>query len=137
MRNKFLIIIYRGKDFLPRGVETLVAEREVELFECQLQEEAARLKASRLMQTIETYFMDIESSMKTTRSGTLSEYKDIQSESAILKDGNSEINVELEAEKERLKKQLRNQGRKLHIVRIESFSFFTFLSEVEILVMNF
>lgn len=119
LRNKFLIIIYRGKDFLPRGVETLVAEREVELFECQLQEEAARLKASRLMQTIETYFMDIESSVKTTRSGTLSEYKDIQSESAILKDGNSEINVELEAEKERLKKQLRNQERKLHILKMK------------------
>ncbi|KAE9449472.1 hypothetical protein C3L33_18634, partial [Rhododendron williamsianum] len=117
LRNKFLIILYRGKDFLPRGVENLVAEREVELNKCQLQEEAARLKASSVM-GIETYFMDDESSVKT-RSGTLSEYKDIQSESAILRDGNSEVKVELEAEKERLKKQLRNQARKLYILKMK------------------
>ncbi|KAI8534440.1 hypothetical protein RHMOL_Rhmol10G0089800 [Rhododendron molle] len=107
----------RGKDFLPRGVENLVAEREVELNKCQLQEEDARLKASSVM-GIETYFVDDESSVKT-RSGTLSEYKDIQSESAILRDGNSEVKVELEAEKERLKKQLRNQARKLYILKMK------------------
>lgn len=135
LRNKFLIILYRGKDFLPRGVENLVAEREVELNKCQLQEEAARLKASSVM-GIETYFMDDESSVKT-RSGTLSEYKDIQSESAILRDGNSEVKVELEAEKERLKKQLRNQARKLYIVRLKFFSYFILLSDVEKLVTNF
>ncbi|RZS21151.1 hypothetical protein BHM03_00053750, partial [Ensete ventricosum] len=43
LRNKFFIILYRGKDFLPGGVTTLIDEREAELNEQQLEEEKARM----------------------------------------------------------------------------------------------
>ena len=45
LRNKFYIILYRGKDFLPTRVTALVEKREEELKGCQIHEEVTRLKA--------------------------------------------------------------------------------------------
>ncbi|PSS30594.1 Chloroplastic group IIA intron splicing facilitator like [Actinidia chinensis var. chinensis] len=113
LRNKFFIILYRGKDFLPCGAANLVVDREMELRKCQLQEEAARQKA------IETFCINDESFVNTSTSGTLQEFEDIQSECAKLKNGNTDVDVQLEAEKERLKKQLKNQARKRYILKMK------------------
>ncbi|KAL7202443.1 hypothetical protein ACSBR1_034004 [Camellia fascicularis] len=113
LRNKFIIILYRGKDFLTDGVANQVAEREMELSKCQIQEEVARLKA------IETFHMTDESHVNTSTSGSLSEFKNIQSECANLKNRYGEVDVQLQAEKEILKKQLRNQERKLFILKVK------------------
>ncbi|KAL6960973.1 hypothetical protein U1Q18_038738 [Sarracenia purpurea var. burkii] len=113
LRNKFFIILYRGKDYLPCRVANLVAERETELKKCQLHEEAARLKA------IETFCMNDEFIVNTSTSGTLSEFEDIQLGCADLNNGNREVEVQLKAEKELLKKQLRHQARKLFILKMK------------------
>lgn len=113
LRNKFFIILYRGKDFLPCGVADLVEERETELQRCQLQEEAARLKA------IETFYLTDEPLVNTSTTGTLSEFQDIRSECGDLEKGNKEVEVRLEAETERLKKEIRKQERKLFILRMK------------------
>nr|POE58216.1 chloroplastic group iia intron splicing facilitator crs1, chloroplastic [Quercus suber] len=53
LRNKFLIILYRGKDFLPGRVANLVSERETKLKGFQLHEEE--------FQDIQTEFRDLKS----------------------------------------------------------------------------
>ena len=110
LRNKFFIILYRGKDFLPYGVGNLIAEREIEFKGCQIHEEDARLKA------IETFFVTDEPLANTSTVGTLAEFQNIVTKFRDLKDENTDIDVELEAEKERLEKELKNQERKLFIV---------------------
>ncbi|KDO59071.1 hypothetical protein CISIN_1g041729mg [Citrus sinensis] len=107
LRNKFLIILYRGKDFLPCGVENLIVERERELQICQNHEEGARLKA------IETFHLPDEPLEKTSKAGTLSEFQNIQSDFGDLKMGNREFELQLEAEIEDLERELRKQERKL------------------------
>ena len=85
-------------------------ERETELRRFQLQEEALRLKA------VETLNLTNETSDNTGTAGTLSEFMDIQSGRGAF--GNDwEVELQMEAEKERLEKELRNQERKLFIVR--------------------
>lgn len=111
LRNKFFIILYRGKDFLPCRVANLIVEREMEFKGCQIREEDARLKA------IETSFVTDEPLANTSTTGTLSEFQNIETEFRGLKDGNTEIEVELEAEKERLEKELKKQERKLFILK--------------------
>ncbi|KAL6324824.1 hypothetical protein AAG906_018351 [Vitis piasezkii] len=69
LRNKFFIILYRGKDFLPCRVANLIVEREMEFKGCQIREEDARLKA------IETSFVTDEPLANTSTTGTLSELK--------------------------------------------------------------
>lgn len=112
MRNKFLIILYRGKDFLPGRVANLVSERETKLKGFQLHEEGARLKA------IETICLDNGPTENTSMSGTLSEFQDIQTEFRDLKNGNSDVEIKFEAEKQRLESELRKQEHKLFIVRV-------------------
>lgn len=111
LRNKFIIILYRGKDYLPSRVGELVTKRELEITRCQLQEETMRLRASEMFSLSEI------TSEKFSTSGTLSEFQSIQSECLNRKDVNNEVEVSMEAEKQRLKKELRNQQRKLLIVR--------------------
>ncbi|XP_035550602.1 chloroplastic group IIA intron splicing facilitator CRS1, chloroplastic isoform X2 [Juglans regia] len=113
LRNKFLIILYRGKDFLPHRVANLIAERETELKKYQLHEEGARVKA------IEAVCMDNGSTENTSSSGTLSESKYIQTEFSDLEIGNTEVDIKLEAEKQRLERELREQERKLFILNIK------------------
>jgi hypothetical protein len=112
LRNKFLMILYRGKDYLPGRVENLIMERETELKRCQLYEEGARLKA------IEAICVDNGSMENTSTSGTLSESQYIQTEFRDLKSRNTEGEIKLEAEKQRLERELKEQERKLFIVRV-------------------
>ena len=51
-------------------------------------------------------------------SGTLSEFQDIQTEFRDLKNGNSDVEIKCEAEKQRLESELRKQEHKLFIVRV-------------------
>ncbi|KAL3813264.1 hypothetical protein ACJIZ3_014532 [Penstemon smallii] len=111
LRNKFFIILYRGKDFVPSEVANLVSEREMELTSFQNEEEAARLKAS---ETFSTTYEDLPNSGII---GTLSEFHSIQSERKNLRKENPEVDVQLEAERERLEKELRNEERKLFILK--------------------
>ncbi|KAL5809932.1 hypothetical protein ACOSQ4_026500 [Xanthoceras sorbifolium] len=113
LRNKFFIILYRGKDFLPWGVANLIFEREKELKRCQLQEEGARLKA------IETFFVPDELPESTGKTGTLSEFQDIQTEFGDAEKGNREFELQLEADKENLERELRKQERKLFILNLK------------------
>ena len=112
LRNKFLVILYRGKDFLPGRVENLIEEREMELKRCQLYEEGARLKA------IEAICLDNGLMENTSTSGTLSESQYIQTEFRDLKNRNTVGEIKLKAEKQRLERELREQERKLFIVRV-------------------
>ncbi|XP_049384304.1 chloroplastic group IIA intron splicing facilitator CRS1, chloroplastic isoform X1 [Solanum stenotomum] len=107
LRNKFFIILYRGKDFLPSQVANIVAEREVELTRCQLEEEVARFKA------IETLSITMEVSMSSSSVGTLSEFQTIAEPGKE----KSEVEVQLMSEKERLEKELRNQQHSLYILK--------------------
>ncbi|XP_059293338.1 chloroplastic group IIA intron splicing facilitator CRS1, chloroplastic [Lycium ferocissimum] len=107
LRNKFFIILYRGKDFLPPQVASLVAEREVELTRCQLEEEVARFKA------IETLPITAEISMSSSNVGTLSEFQTIAEPGKE----KSETEVQSVAERERLEKELRNQQHRLYILK--------------------
>lgn len=107
LRNKFLIILYRGKDFLPSEVAKVVVEREMELTQCQFREEAARLKAS------ESFSIAHEHLMSSGIVGTLSEFHRIRSEIGSLNKGKTEVDVELEVERERLEKEIKDQERML------------------------
>ncbi|KAJ8567458.1 hypothetical protein K7X08_019666 [Anisodus acutangulus] len=107
LRNKFFIILYRGKDFLPSQVASLIAEREVELTRYQLEEEVARFKA------IETLPITTEVSMRSSNVGTLSEFQTIAEPGKE----KSEIEAQLVAEKERLEKELRNQEHSLYVLK--------------------
>ncbi|KAK6150998.1 hypothetical protein DH2020_015930 [Rehmannia glutinosa] len=110
LRNKFLIILYRGKDFLPSEVAKVVTEREMILTRCQLQEEAARLKASETFSITDEHFLD-------SGYGTLSEFHSIHSDIGNLKKDKTEVDVQLEAENARLEKELKDQERKLFILK--------------------
>ncbi|KAK6125435.1 hypothetical protein DH2020_040829 [Rehmannia glutinosa] len=111
LRNKFLIILYRGKDFLPSEVAKVVTEREMILTRCQLQEEAARLKASETFSITDEHFLD------SGVAGTLSEFHSIHSDIGNLKKDKTEVDVQLEAENARLEKELKDQERKLFILK--------------------
>ncbi|EOY04144.1 maize chloroplast splicing factor CRS1, putative isoform 2 [Theobroma cacao] len=113
VRNKFLLILYRGKDFLPQGVANLVVEREMALRRCQLNEEGARVKVAETCQVAD------EPLAKTSTVGTLSEFEDIQTRFGDLKKESSELELQLEAQKENLERELRNQERKLSILNIK------------------
>lgn len=119
LRNKFFIILYGGKNFLPPPVAEIVAGREMELRTHQLREESARLRAS------ETFIDSEIPSAKLSTAGTLSEYLKIHSASLELGCGKSKVDIQLEAEKERLEKELRNQQRK-HLIVGHYLFFFSF-----------
>ncbi|TYG45632.1 hypothetical protein ES288_D11G189800v1 [Gossypium darwinii] len=110
LRNKFLIIFYRGKDFLPQGVANSVMEREMALRRCQLIEEDARVKVA------ETFQVANEPLAKTSTVGTLAEFQDIQTKYGVLEKENNELEIQIEAQKENLERELRNQERKLAIL---------------------
>lgn len=115
LRNKFFIILYRGKNFLPPSVANSIAERETEIKTQLLEEEAARSKA------VESFHAIDELLPIPSTSGTFSEFQDIHTKSGHLQDENWEMKVQIEAEKERLEKELRMQERKLLIVRFKYF----------------
>ncbi|KAL1810088.1 hypothetical protein ACET3Z_027078 [Daucus carota] len=113
LRNKFIIIIYRGKDFLPCRVANLVVEREIELRSCQLQEEAARAEA------IGNICLTVEPSNYGSTVGTLSEFQDIRSNRGDLEGADTKVDVQFEAEKRKLEKELREQKHKLSKLKLK------------------
>lgn len=115
LRNKYYIILYRGKDFLPSGVESLVAERENELGKCQLQEESARMKAAEIICVP-------DEPQRTSEAGTLSEFLNILTEFGDAVKGKGEFELKLEADIENIKKELKKQERKLFIVSFNLYS---------------
>lgn len=108
LRNKFFIILYRGKDFLPAQVANVIVDREIALRKCQTNEEGARMKA------IETSYM-LGGPINTSRSGTLYEFQEFQIKFQKMAKGDSEIH--LEAYKEKLERELRNQEYRLRILK--------------------
>lgn len=110
LRNKFIIILYRGKDFLPRRVAALVEKREEELKSCQLHEEVSRMKA------VEAFLAVDEPQQDTSTSGTLIEFKNIQNKLGNIENIHVDLNVQLEAEIEQLEKELRNEEHRAFIV---------------------
>ncbi|KAF5768859.1 putative RNA-binding, CRM domain, YhbY-like superfamily [Helianthus annuus] len=115
LRNKFYIILYRGKDFLPPDVAELVINREAEIKSFQLQEETMRAN------TVEMFdYLDQPSSDFSTSSiGTLKEFETIQSEHEGFKAGISEAEMQLEAEKLKLEKEIRIQEHKYLILKMK------------------
>lgn len=110
LRNKFFIILYRGKDFLPGGVTNLIDEREAELNEQQLEEEKARTgftNSLRAMDNILPSFSIV---------GTYMEFQEIQENHISLNNLSYRGQIQIEAEKEKLKKELREHEHKLFIV---------------------
>jgi adenine-specific DNA methylase len=112
LRNKDFIILYRGKDFITEKVVNVIAERENKLYDEQNIEEEARLKALRYFKTMG------QSENNSDSIGSFKEYQDI--ERNYLEGGNEKCldKVKLEAEKVKLEKELKDQERKLFIVRI-------------------
>lgn len=132
LRNKFYIILFRGKDFLPSRVATSIAERELKLKKCQLHEEDARLRAS------ESIPLADEPSPIPCQTGTLSDFHEIQTEHWDIEMANKGANLQVEAEIETLKKELRKQERRLFIVcpttiMWPSLLYFTFITFVHLL----
>ncbi|XP_021755092.1 chloroplastic group IIA intron splicing facilitator CRS1, chloroplastic-like [Chenopodium quinoa] len=113
LRNKFFIVLYRGKDFLPSNVANAVIEREIELQQWQLHEEDARLKAASVIN-----YSD-ETTTDKSISGTFSEFQHIQTISRNVHHINREAKIEFEAEKKRLEKELRKQEHKFAILKIK------------------
>ncbi|XVF81903.1 hypothetical protein PTKIN_Ptkin15bG0193200 [Pterospermum kingtungense] len=113
LRNKFLIIFYRGKDFLPQGVANLVEQREMALRRCHIIEEGARVKVAETIQLAD------EPLANTSIVGTLSEFQDIRTKFGDLKTENNELEIQLQAERENLERELRNQERKLSILNVK------------------
>lgn len=111
LRNKFYIILYRGNDFLPKRVAALVENRESELKSCQFHEEVARMKALEAFSPIDEVQQD------TSTSGTLTEFKKIQTKFEDTKNRNKELNIQLEAEICRLEKELKEKKYKALVVR--------------------
>lgn len=115
LRNKFFILLYRGKDFLPGKVASSVHERELELRDHQLKEEEARAKA---IEAIESLNAIDESVCSTSNIGTFSEFKDIQANYLPLNNGTSTEKIKIEAEKVNLTKELKDEEHKLLIVSL-------------------
>ncbi|KAL9255272.1 Chloroplastic group IIA intron splicing facilitator CRS1, chloroplastic-like protein [Drosera capensis] len=111
LRNKFILILYRGKDFIPGEVADLVLSREAELKKWYLHEENSRLKG------YETSNLDVEASSNMFTTGTLLEFHRIQAMSgdSIKRCMNEE--VQLQVEKARIEKEMRSQEYKLAILK--------------------
>ncbi|QCE12930.1 RNA-binding [Vigna unguiculata] len=110
LRNKFYIILYRGNDFLPKRVAALVENRELELRSFQFDEEVARMKALEAFSPIDEVPQD------TSTSGTLTEFKKIQTKFEDTKNRNKELNIQLEAEICRLEKELKDKQHRAFIL---------------------
>lgn len=110
MRNKDFIILYRGKDFLPRGVKQSVIKQEARVDAQQVKEEEVRLTVIDSLQM----FTGLPS--EETSAGTFREYLDFQLNHVQETTENNMALTELEAEKHRLEKELKDQERRLFIV---------------------
>lgn len=110
LRNKYLIILFRGKDFLSDEVADLVDDRERLLRRYQHFEETKRESDIEISEVV-TNGKELEERSKT---GTLLEFQELQR-----KFGEMEMrNLESEAEKAKLEKELKSQEHKLSIVTL-------------------
>lgn len=108
LRNRYLIILFRGKDFLSDEVADLVDDRERLLRRYQHFEESIRESEIEISEVV-TNGKQLE---ETSKTGTLLEFQELQR-----KFGEMEArNLETEAEKARLEKELKSQEHKLSIV---------------------
>ncbi|KAL2896229.1 Chloroplastic group IIA intron splicing facilitator CRS1 chloroplastic [Bienertia sinuspersici] len=114
LRNKFFIVLYRGKDFLPGNVANAVVEREIELQQWQVHEEDARLKAAGNLD-----FNDEKTLSDKSIIGTFSEFQHIQAVCTNAQQINNKAEIKLEAEKQKLEKELRVQERKLALLKLK------------------
>ena len=89
MRNKYFIILYRGKDFLPGGVAQTVIQREAQVHDEQVKEEEARLKAVDSLQMVD------ELSSEESSVGTFREYQDFHADFVHENTEKSNIMIEL------------------------------------------
>ncbi|KAH9620601.1 hypothetical protein KSS87_014597 [Heliosperma pusillum] len=126
LRNKFIIILYRGKDFLTGNEANMLLESEMELQQWQLHEEDARHKAVEILNSAD------KTSADTSIIGTLAEYEHIQTICYNAHCTSGEAEVKKEAEKEKLKKELRTQEHKLGILNLKINK-----AEKELLKLNF
>ncbi|XP_072990605.1 chloroplastic group IIA intron splicing facilitator CRS1, chloroplastic isoform X1 [Typha latifolia] len=110
LRNKFFIILYRGKDFLPGRVADSIIERETELHDQQLKEEEARSKVA------DSFHVVDELASRTSYIGTFREYQDIQVNHLGQNAEHCEAKIQMEADKERLTRELTKQERRLFIL---------------------
>ncbi|CAF2136185.1 unnamed protein product [Brassica napus] len=109
LRNKYLIILFRGKDFLSDEVADLVDDRERLLRRYQHFEETRRESDIEISEVV----ADGEQLEETSKTGTLLEFQELQR-----KFGDMEVrNLETEAEKAKLEKELKSQEHKLCILK--------------------
>ncbi|XP_010420298.1 PREDICTED: chloroplastic group IIA intron splicing facilitator CRS1, chloroplastic-like [Camelina sativa] len=109
LRNRYLIILFRGKDFLTGEVADLVDDRERLLRSYQHFEETKRESEIEIVEVV-TNGKQLE---ETSKTGTLLEFQELQR-----KFGEMETrNLETEAEKARLEKELKSQEHKLSILK--------------------
>ncbi|KFK40459.1 hypothetical protein AALP_AA3G375700 [Arabis alpina] len=108
LRNKYLIILYRGKDFLSDEVADMVDDRERLLRRYQHYEETKRESDIEILD-----LTNGKQSEEKSKTGTLFEFQELQT-----KFGEMETrNLETEAEKAKLEKELKSQERKLSILK--------------------
>ncbi|XP_010549910.1 PREDICTED: chloroplastic group IIA intron splicing facilitator CRS1, chloroplastic [Tarenaya hassleriana] len=108
LRNKYLIILFRGKDFLPDEVADLVDDRERILRRYQHFEETERVK------DIETFEIAIDGQIEeTSKAGTLIEFQELQRKYGEME----KKNMEMEAERAKLERELREQEHKLSMLK--------------------
>ncbi|CAH2072627.1 unnamed protein product [Thlaspi arvense] len=108
LRNRYLIILYRGKDFLTDEVADLVDDREKLLRRYQHFEESTRESDIEISEVV-TNGKQLE---ETSKTGTLLEFQELQRKFGEMK----MRNLETEAEKAKLEKELKSQERKLSIL---------------------
>ncbi|KAJ8761781.1 hypothetical protein K2173_004592 [Erythroxylum novogranatense] len=111
LRNKYFIILYRGKDFLPCKVIKQITHREIELKRFELNEESARLKA------IEIFSFADEPLVRPSKVGTLCEFEDLEIKFGEQKKGSTELKLQLEAGKRKLEAELRFEERRLFLLQ--------------------
>jgi len=110
LRNKYLIVLYRGKDFLSDEVADLVEDRERLLSRYQHFEETKRESDIELLEVV----TNGKQLKETNKSGTLLEFQELQRKFGEM----DPRNLETEAEKARLEKELKSQEHKLSIVSL-------------------
>lgn len=108
LRNRYLIILFRGKDFLSDKVADLVDDRERLLRRYQHFEESKRESEIEISEVV-TNGKQLE---ETSKTGTLLEFQELQRKFEEME----ARNLETEAEKARLEKELKSQEHKLSIV---------------------
>lgn len=111
LRNKYFIIFFRGKDFLPGEIANLISEREQMLTSKVFLEENARLEAAKTLEVRKLPCID------ASTSGTLAEFQAIQN-SLSPKDISWETRLQISAEKEMLAKELKRLQSRHSIVSV-------------------